>query len=93
MNFWANNGDALRAAALRGLGVLLAPRFIVGEDLRSGTLEAVLGDYGTPDPSIYAVYPHNRYVSAKLRVFVDFLVERFGSNSHWNIPGAIDKPA
>ena len=45
MNFWANNGDALRAAALRGLGVLLAPRFIVGEDLRSGTLEAVLGDF------------------------------------------------
>lgn len=92
-NFWANNGDALRAAALRGLGVLMAPRFIVGEDLRSRALEAVLGDYGTLDPSIYAVYPHNRHVSAKLRVFVDFLVKRFGSNSHWNTPDAIDKPA
>jgi DNA-binding transcriptional LysR family regulator len=85
-NFWANNGDSLRVAALGGLGVLLTPRFIVCEYLRSGRLEAVLGDYAVPDLSIYAVYPHNRHLSAKLRVFVDFLVKRFGSMPDWNGP-------
>ena len=81
----ANNGDALLAAARGGLGVYVGPTFILGEDLRAGRLEAVLEDYENEPLSIYAVYPHNRHLSTKVRVFVDFLVERFGPRPYWDV--------
>ncbi len=83
-NLTANNGDALRAAALRGLGVAMLPAFLVGGDVQAGVLQAVLGEFELPESAIYAVYPHNRHMSAKLRAFVDFLVERFGPEPYWD---------
>lgn len=80
----ANNGDALAAAGVAGLGVLRSPSFIVWEYLRSGQLVAVLPEYGEPGTSIYAVYPHSRHLSTKVRVFVDFLVDRFGPEPYWD---------
>ena len=82
----ANNGDALRDAALAGLGVYLAPTFIVGDDLWAGRLEEVLSDYEDSRLSVYAVYPHRQHLSAKVRAFVDFLVERFGPEPYWDRP-------
>jgi DNA-binding transcriptional LysR family regulator len=46
--------------------------------LQSGRLVQVLPGYRTPDADIYAVYPHRHQLSARIRTFVDFLVERFG---------------
>ena len=80
----ANNGDALRDAAVAGLGVYLAPTFIVGEDLRAGRLEEVLAEYEDSRLSVYAVYPHRQHLSAKVRAFVDFLAERFGPEPYWD---------
>ena len=80
----ANNGDALRDAAVAGLGVYLAPTFIVGDDLRTGRLEEVLAEYEDSRLSVYAVYPHRQHLSAKVRAFVDFLVERFGPEPYWD---------
>ena len=71
----ANNGDMLRQAAVAGLGVVATPLFIACDDLRAGRLEPVLRDCEPPRRGIYAVYPHNRHLSAKVRAFVDFLVE------------------
>lgn len=71
----ANNGDMLRQAAVAGLGVVATPLFIACDDLRAGRLEPVLGEYEQPRRGIYAVYPHNRHLSAKVRAFVDYLVE------------------
>jgi DNA-binding transcriptional LysR family regulator len=82
-NFQANNGDALRVVAREGLGVVALPTFIAGGDLRSGALRALLPDYALSESSVYAVYPHNRHLSAKVRAFVDFLVARFGSRPYW----------
>ncbi len=73
----ANNGDVLRQAAVAGVGVVAMPVFIVCDDLRAGRLEAVLPDYEPPTRGIYAVYPHNRHLSAKVRVFIDHLVGAF----------------
>jgi len=80
----ADNGDLLRSAAVAGLGVTLLPSFIVGEDLRAGRLREVLADYCPPQISIYAVYPSRRYLSAKLRSFIDFIAEYFGENPEWD---------
>lgn len=82
----ANNGDALREAALAGLGVCVAPTFIVGGDLRSGRLEAVLQGFVEDTVAVYGVYPHRRHLSAKVRAFVDFLVVRFGPKPYWDHP-------
>jgi len=80
----ANNGDALREAAMAGLGVCLAPTFIVGPDLRAGRLAVALEAFEDPAPAIHAVYPHRRHLSAKVRAFVDFLAERFGPRPYWD---------
>lgn len=82
--FSANNGDALLVAARQGLGVLASPLFIACDDLKAGHLEPALTGYADVDSNIYAVYPHNRYLSAKVRLFVDFMVERFGTNPGWD---------
>jgi DNA-binding transcriptional LysR family regulator len=75
-----NNGDAIRVAALNGLGLACLPSFIVGEDLRAGTLVPVLTEAMHQDGAVFAVYPHARLLSPKVRVFIDFLAERFGPN-------------
>jgi DNA-binding transcriptional LysR family regulator len=71
----ANNGDVLRQAAVAGLGVVATPVFMACDDLRSGRLEPVLRDYAQPTRGIYAVYPHSRHLSAKVRAFVDYLAD------------------
>jgi DNA-binding transcriptional LysR family regulator len=80
---YANNGDTAAAAALAGLGIVLQPTFLVGEDLRHGMLIDLLSEYRTPEIDILAVYPSRRHVSAKVRVMVDFLVEAFRGKPSW----------
>jgi DNA-binding transcriptional LysR family regulator len=80
-----NNGDTLRIAALKGLGLVTQPTFIVGADLQAGTLVGVLTEYVAQDGAVYAVYPHARHLSPKVRAFVDFLAERFGPRPYWDL--------
>lgn len=75
----ANNAELIRDAALKDLGVALLPTFVAETALRAGRLVAVLSDYDPPPIGIYALYPPARYLSAKVRVFVDYLVERFSA--------------
>ena len=80
----ANNGDALRAAALKGLGIVNLPTFIVGGDLQAGALVTALDKFITQDMALSAVYPHSRHLSPKVRAFVDFLADRFGPRPYWD---------
>ncbi|MBL8566581.1 MAG: LysR family transcriptional regulator [Hyphomicrobiaceae bacterium] len=80
-NLVSDNLDALRSAALSGMGVAYLGTDIIGDDLREGRLQRVLPDIGTPQLSVSAVYPSRRYLSAKVRSFIDFLVERFGGRA------------
>jgi DNA-binding transcriptional LysR family regulator len=81
----ANNAEPLRDAALAGNGIALLPTFIAGADLQEGRLVAILSDYKAPALSLYAVYPPTRHLSAKVRLFIDFLVERFGARPYWDL--------
>jgi DNA-binding transcriptional LysR family regulator len=72
----ADNGDMLRLAAIAGCGLIFQPWFIVDADVRAGRLERVLENYTSEELGIYAVYPSRRYLSAKVRTFVDFLLEQ-----------------
>jgi len=74
----SNNGDTLRDAALKGIGIARLPSFIVGSDIAAGRLNVMLPDFPPQDVTIHALYAPNRFLAAKSRVFIDFLVERFG---------------
>ncbi|WP_029014587.1 LysR family transcriptional regulator [Niveispirillum irakense] len=80
----ANNGDALREAAIAGQGLVQLPTFIVGEDLSRGKLLPVLDDFALSQSAVHAVYPANRHLSPKVRAFVDFLAGRFGPVPYWD---------
>jgi len=68
------------AAAEAGLGIAQIPAFIVKEALERGSLELVLGDWlPEPDP-LNIVYPHNRQLSGKIRVFVDWIARLFAEH-------------
>lgn len=79
----ANTADPLRLAAIHGAGLAVLPTYIAGQDLRKGRLEAVLQEYELPSMDIYAVYPHRRHLSAKVRTFLDFLAERLFPVPYW----------
>ncbi|MET0943040.1 MAG: LysR family transcriptional regulator [Mesorhizobium sp.] len=74
-----NSPMAARAAALSGLGFALLPDFIATPDIAAGSLVAVLDDRIPRGAGIFTVYPHRRYLPAKVRVLVDFLVHWFKS--------------
>lgn len=72
-----NSPQATRAAAVAGLGFATLPDFIAEPELESGRLVSVLDEWTPKGGGIFAVYPHRRYLPAKVRVFVDFLVHWF----------------
>jgi DNA-binding transcriptional LysR family regulator len=77
----ANNAEVLKQAALAGRGIALLPAFIAGTALDDGTLVPVLDKYHAPEIALYAIYPPTRHLSSKVRLFIDFLVERFSERS------------
>ena len=80
-----NNAEVLRDAAVRGRGIALLPTFIAGADLQEGSLRSILVEYHAPEIALYAIYPQTRHLSVKVRVFIDFLVERFGGRPYWDL--------
>ncbi len=84
-NLRANNGEALRTAAIAGQGLIYLPTFIVADDLRAGTLVALDLDQPTVEfGGIYAVFLPDRHPAAKVRVFIDFVANRFAPEPPWD---------
>jgi DNA-binding transcriptional LysR family regulator len=80
----SNNGDLLAEAAALDAGIVFEPAFIVGPEVRAGRLVPLLQDFVPPPVPIYAVYPSRKHLSAKVRRFVEFLVERFAAAQDWS---------
>lgn len=76
-NWQANSGPALVDAALKGIGLAQLPDYYVDEYLTDGRLVAVLDDYRFKDAGVWVVYPQQRHLAPKVRLFIDFLAERF----------------
>jgi DNA-binding transcriptional LysR family regulator len=72
-----NSPQAVRSAAIASLGYATMPDFIARPALDDGTLVSVLEEFVPSGGGIFAVYPHRRYLPAKVRVFVDYLVQWF----------------
>lgn len=85
---WAlrvNNGDMMRDAAVAGLGLALLPEFIVSQDLRSGTLEALPLQGVGAEEFVYLAHAEGRRVSAKLRALAAALRSAFGAPPYWQV--------
>lgn len=78
-----NNGDTCRAAALAHQGIILQPDFLVGRDLASGALLALMPTFRTLELGIYAVYPTRKHVPPKVRALIDFLAAHFAQTPAW----------
>jgi DNA-binding transcriptional LysR family regulator len=74
----------LREAAIAGAGLAYLPTFIVHEAVADGRLEVCLSGFERDPIALYAVYPSTRHLSAKIRAFIDFLVEKLGSEPFWD---------
>ncbi|MBE9068269.1 LysR family transcriptional regulator [Leptolyngbya cf. ectocarpi LEGE 11479] len=73
----SNNGEVLRDAAIRGLGIVLLPEFIVQQSLEQGSLQEILVDCRPQALSLWIMYPTNRHLSTKVQLLTTFLQERF----------------
>lgn len=81
-----NDSDALLQAAVAGLGVALLPEWMAWQEIRKGTLVALLPDWHWaistgPEPSIWGVYPPKKTLSPKVRVFLDFMSTKINSDA------------
>jgi len=74
----SNNGATLIGAAIGGAGITLAPSFLVWKGVAAGQLEPVLSEWALFELRVFAIYPHRRFLSPKVRLFVDLLCATFG---------------
>ena len=75
--FAVNSARAACELAVAGAGIALEPDFVADTHIAAGRLHPLLTAYSTPPRGIFAVYPHRRHVSLRLRVLIDFLAERY----------------
>lgn len=75
-----NDGDACVVGCLAGAGVAQLPTFMVQDCIANGELVVVLGEYLTDNFPLYALYPQNRHLSSKVRVFIDWIAELFDTS-------------
>ena len=91
--FRANNVDALREAALQGLGITLLPSYAIGPDLAAGRLQHVLPEVSPATAfgdQVSAVFMPDRHLLPKVRACVDFLVRRFQPEPYWDRPASAE---
>jgi DNA-binding transcriptional LysR family regulator len=79
----SNSGHCLLAAARDGLGLAYLPDYYLVEDLKAGRLVRVLQDWRGIERDVVAIYQHRRHLSAKVKLFVDFMQDRFGRQRPW----------
>ncbi|MEQ5840120.1 LysR family transcriptional regulator [Paraburkholderia acidicola] len=76
--FKADNGIALAAAAVEGLGIAALPEFLIEKALASGALVPVLSRFPLPEAGIFVLRPPGRHLTRKVRVLTELLIEYFG---------------
>ena len=73
-----NNSFAVRDAALRGLGIAVLPRWLAAEAIATGRLAAVLPRWSLPSAPVHAVFASARYLTPKVRAFIDLAASSLG---------------
>jgi DNA-binding transcriptional LysR family regulator len=79
----SNFGEPLRHAALLGRGISMHPTYMVAEDIEHQRLQVVLPTYRPTGLDVYVVYPSRRNMPGRVRLFLEFLRERFRNTAEW----------
>lgn len=87
-----NDGDAIVAACLSGLGLSQIPTFMIQDYVASGRLEVVLGEYLSESMPMNALYPQNRHLSSKVRAFIDWIAELFANSDLLQVKSTLKQP-
>jgi DNA-binding transcriptional LysR family regulator len=82
-----DDGNAYAAAGVAGMGVLWLPRYMATAHLASGELVPLFEDWEVASMPLYLVFPPNRHLSAKLRVFIDWVDELMAQHAPLAVPG------
>jgi DNA-binding transcriptional LysR family regulator len=77
----ANNGEALRQAALAGLGIVLQPEVLLGDDVAAKKLVQLLPSWTHAERPMHLLYQRDRHATPKLQRFIEFVLERFGPDA------------
>ncbi|MFK8069213.1 MAG: LysR family transcriptional regulator [Gammaproteobacteria bacterium] len=80
----SNVGDTLRVGGIKGLGIIQQPTYMIGQDIKLGRLKVILEEYEPAQRPIHVMYLHRRHLSAKVRMFVEFLIDRFQPIPYWD---------
>lgn len=78
----ADNADAIREAAIAGLGIAGLPAFMLGDAIERGALVPILTEFPVEDRGLYVLRPPGPAPN-KTRAFIDAMVERFGPETSW----------
>lgn len=80
-----SDGQVLHDWCLAGLGIAWRSTWEVESEIAAGQLVAVLEDYAAPPNGIYAVFPQRKHLPLRVRLWIDFLKECYGSPGFWNL--------
>jgi DNA-binding transcriptional LysR family regulator len=78
-----NDGELLHRWACEGLGLAWRSTWEIEAELASGQLQTVLDDFALPDYDIFAFYPHQKYVPARVHFFVEYLRQIYTARDYW----------
>ena len=85
----SNNAESLLVSALKGMGIVLFPDWLIGEHLKSGELIKLLPNYSTAVKTtpqhVAAIYPHTRHVSLNVRALIDYFAKVYGHPLYWQL--------
>lgn len=77
--------DAVRIAAIVGIGIAVLPKFLVHEDIRKGTLQTIFDDWRQAPVPIHVLYRTNVAPPIRIRSYVDYLIETIGQTQPWRV--------
>jgi DNA-binding transcriptional LysR family regulator len=91
-NMEADNSEVLREWCVAGHGLALESLWEIVDELNTGRLVVVLPTFRPLAHALYALYPQNRLLSSRVRVFIDFLAEIYGPRPPWEQALKVELP-
>jgi DNA-binding transcriptional LysR family regulator len=82
-----SDGQVLHEWCLRGLGIACRSTWEVEADVAAGRLQVVLEDFAAPPNGIYAVFPQRKHLPLRVRLWIDFVKQRYGDAAYWSSGG------
>jgi len=87
-SLYSNNAETLVSSAVGGAGIVMFPTWLIGEELKSGKLVAIMQDHqvstSAEEQTINALYLETDNLAPKVRVVIDFLTQKYGSPCYWD---------